>query len=170
MYFRIPKGTETFNKLQALHQLIEKARASARKLVKTFGGTGEYCGEQQSIGGGIAGVEFKEKPEGWKMVGEKYQKLFMPKADQKELWKKIKALPVIEYDELNKIVGFDGPQTAIDSRGIAWINSVGMVWGTQYMLMEVAKGCKFKPNKDMTEIVESEYQKLEKYELGKRKG
>jgi hypothetical protein len=162
MYYKINKSTKTFKELMKLSDRIDQVRKEAKKLVKTFKGTGEYCKATHVLAGGIGAVEFKEKPEGWTHRGEKYQNLYMPKMDRnsKALWEKIHALPVVEYDELNKIVGFEGNQVVSSPGGLGWVNTVGIKWGGNFILMEIAKGAKFKANKDMKEIVYTEFEKL----------
>jgi hypothetical protein len=71
----------------------------------------------------------------------------------------ISDLPTIDYNELNEIVGFKAPQTVTSERGIAWISNVGWICGKNEMLIEVADGCKYKPTKDVVEILDSEFQK-----------
>ena len=65
-------------------------------------------------------------------------------------------LPTIKYGELNTIVNFKSPQVV----GLSFIQSVGLVFGQDEMLIEVANGCKYTPPVDVVEILESEYEKL----------
>lgn len=162
MYYKISKSTKTFKELMKLAQRIEEVRNAAKKLVKKFKGTGEFCKATNTLAGGIGAVEFKEKPKGWTSRGEKYRNLYMPLSNpkNKKLWAEINALPVVEYEELNKIVGFEGNQVISSNGGLAWVSTVGIKWGKNHILMEVARGAKFKANKDMEEIVESQYEKL----------
>ncbi len=71
--------------------------------------------------------------------------------------KKIKALPTIDYKELNDIVKFRAPQTVTADRGIAWVNTVGIIWGKNEILMETVEGSEYKPPKDIIEIFEKDF-------------
>lgn len=161
MKFKVSKGTETFKKLQQLMSKIEDVDAQAKKVVKKLGGK-EYASAQRSLAGGIAAIQFDEKPEGYKMVGEKWQRLYYPKATNKKDLNLISDLPTIEYAELNDIVGFKGPQTTSHSLGLAWVSSVGLAMGKTVAVIEVAEGCKYSPPKDILEIKDSEYQRIKK--------
>lgn len=162
--YKILKGTETYKKLCALWDKMQSVRDEAEKLCKELGGE-EFATSNQSahMAGGIGAIQFKEKPEGWKMVGQSWQKLYMPKADQKKMWEKINALPTVEYKELNDIVGFGGSQGVCTDGGLAWVKCPGMMKGKNLFLMGVTKGAKYTPpNKDFIEITGSEYEKIEK--------
>lgn len=154
-YYKILKGTDLFNKLTDFKKRGDKAREAANKLAKELGSDHDAYTSSGDLGG-IDALHFEEKPEGWRVVGNRWQSLYYPKADQKELHKKIAALPIVKRSELNDIVGFSGLQMV----GMAIIKSVGMAWHNDYCVMEVAAGCKYTPPKDATEILHSEYEKL----------
>ncbi|HQV53974.1 MAG TPA: hypothetical protein PLX17_00585 [Chitinophagaceae bacterium] len=160
MKFKILKGTELYNQLVALRKKIDHVQSESAKLAKEFGG-GEVATSGRNLAGGIDAVEFKEKPEGWKVVGETWQKLFYPKSDKsnKEIHEKIQALPVVKFEELNSLVKFD-IQGATSGRGLAFVKSVACAWGKGYVLIEVHENCKYTPVEGMIEILESEYKKL----------
>jgi len=80
MKFKILKGTKTFDDLSALWKRMDKARLEAKKLAKSLGAENFATSGSHGIAGGIEGMEFPEKPEGWKSVGDSWQSLYMPKA------------------------------------------------------------------------------------------
>lgn len=159
MKFKVKKGSETHKKLIALQKRITDVNKQANKFIESIGAK-EYCRNQHHAYGGVGAIKFNEKPEGWRKEGAPYQRLYMPKSAQKELWSKINALPVIEYDEINKIVGFHAPQTVECTGGLAWIKCIGIHWGRNDILLETVEGSQYKPPKDIVEILESEYVKL----------
>jgi len=154
-YYKILKGTDLFNKLNDFKKRGDVAREAANKLAKELGSNEDAYTTGGDIGG-IDALHFDEKPQGWRSVGNKWQSLYYPKADQKELHEKINALPIVKREELNEIVGFSGMQIA----DMAIIKSVGMAWHKDYCVMEVAAGCRYTPPKDAIEILHSEYDKL----------
>lgn len=163
MYYKISAGTKTFDNLMVLFERIQQARKQARDLSKELGGTGNYCHNRNKLAGGISAIEFTKNPgKSWKKVIITSPSLFIPKLDHygKKIWEKINQLVTIEYDDLNSIVGFNGPQTIGDDRGLVWVSTVIILWGKPFILMEVIRGCEFTPNDDMTEIIESEYDEL----------
>jgi DNA-directed RNA polymerase subunit N (RpoN/RPB10) len=160
MYFKIEKGTDTFKKLSELKKQIDSITQQAKDVVTELGGE-RYCHHRYKLAGGISAIEFKKKPDGWKSVGESWQDLHMPLAKNKEACNKVENLPTLDYEVLNKIVGFKGPQTVSSGNGLAFVKTVGLNWCTgKYYLMEVATGCKYKPLSDIVEILESEFLKL----------
>lgn len=161
MKFKIAKTTETFKKLAEFKKQVESVNTQAGKLSKELGGTGRYCKKIHRLAGGVSGIEFKQKPEGFKVVGEPYQNLYYPKVTNKTACKQIEALPTLEYNALNSIIGFKSPQTVSADRGIVWINAPSVIWGKNEMLLDIESGCKYTPpSKDIVEILESEYEKL----------
>lgn len=159
MKYKVLKGTETFKKLSDLKKEIDRVSKDAYAVVKKLGAT-EYCEKSHRLAGGISAIGFEKKPEGYKNVDNEWRNLYYPKASNKDICKMIESLPTLPYEALNDIIGFKGPQTTSESRGIGWVNTVGIKFGKNFMLIDVYNGCKFKPNKDTKEILESEYIKL----------
>jgi hypothetical protein len=159
--FLIKKGSRTYERLIELFKKMDGADKAALALAKRLGGKKIASANGRRLAGGFDGVQFDNKPEGWKIVGKPYQNLFMPKADQKAIWRQIGHLPVVEFDELNKIVGFQGNQVVSSDGGLVWVHTVGIHKGTNYFLMEVIKGTKYKPpTSDIVEILASEFEEL----------
>jgi hypothetical protein len=161
MKFKVVKGTETFEKLAAFRERVKDVSKQATNMATLLGGA-RYCHRSNKLAGGLSAIEFETKPEGYKVVGEKWQHLYYPKASNKKDCALIEGLPTIDYDELNTIVNFEAPQTVSSERGIAWISTVGLTFGDDEMLISVPTGCKYTPPTDVVEILESEYDKLKK--------
>jgi hypothetical protein len=108
-------------------------------------------------------IQFDTKPEGWKSVGQPYQRLYTPIAKQKELWDRIKALPTVSINELNTILGFERFVGITDDGGMVAFRAPGMHWVDSAFLIEVPT------NSDFVEILESEYQRLAETKPKKKK-
>jgi hypothetical protein len=160
MKYKILKGTELFKNLTAFKKKMADVRKQAMDLAIELGGVSS-ASNGRYLAGGIDAVEFKEKPEGWRSVGNSWQNLYYPKADKKnkEIHNKIQALPRLDFDELNALVGFTG-QFCSDERGIAHVKSVSIKWHKDFILMETAEGTEYTPVKDVIEILGSEYDTL----------
>jgi hypothetical protein len=163
MKYKISKGTELFKTLTDLRKKMDKVQKQAKELAIEFGGT-TAATNGRHLAGGIDAVEFKEKPDGWRSVGNSWQNLYYPKADKKnkEIHEKIQALPVLEFKELNDAVGFTGNQSVCTDNGFSFIKTVGMQWHKDFILMEVAEKTKYTPIKSVEEILGSEFDKLSK--------
>lgn len=156
MKYIISKGTETFNKLTALHQRMQDCEEAAYQLQKELGGTSRMV--YRTVAGGMHGVALPGKPEGWRYAtNDNYDGFFYPKKIKanKELIERIKNLPVVEHKDVNEVVGFE-----FQSSGLKWFNRPAVAWGKEYCLIEVDDECYFTPNKDMVEILGSEYKML----------
>ena len=161
MKFKINKGTETFQKLSDIKKRMEACNDTASLFVNTIpGAKDEFTIADDCVAGGVSGIEFKEKPDGWRLAfpGQS-QRLFFPKAEKrnKKLLAAISELPKIRREEVNVIVGFE-PHFA----GITFFKSVGVHWGKKFILLKTGDGANYKPPKDVGEILESEYNKLSK--------
>lgn len=161
MKYKILKGTDLFNKLTDLNKRMKKVKKAATDLAASLGG-GKVATTNRYLAGGIDAIEFKEKPEGWRSVGNSWEGLYYPKAVNKSILKQISELPVIKIDELNDIVGFRSGQTKFSGGGFVWIKSVGMQWHKDFILMETADGTEYTPLPDVIEILGSEYDELSK--------
>ena len=160
MKYKILKGTELFKNLSSLKKKMVDVRKQSNELAVEFGGIASATNGRY-LAGGMDAVEFKEKPEGWRSVGNSWQNLYYPKADKKnkEIHAKIQALPKIEFEDLNELVGFTG-QFCSDDRGIAHVKSVSIKWHKDFILMETAEGTEYNPVDGVIEILGSEYDKL----------
>lgn len=170
MKFKIPKGTETYEKLEALWERIHAADSAAYALVRSIrkemglpheGDEHNYAGSRH-LAGGIAAIQFETKPEAWKQVGKPYQRLYAPLAREKAMWARIKALPIVPVEDLNNIVGFERFVSIADGGdGLVAHRAPGMRLVPDAFLMEVpSKATYTPPNGDIIEILESEYNRL----------
>ncbi len=159
MKFKVLKGTETFSKLDALKDKVISVRMAAIKAVESLGST-RHCKRASVLAGGVAALHFEEKPEGYKII-DAQRKLYFPKASKKKDYEMLWNLPTVTYSELNDIIGFKGGQVVERDDKSYWISTVGWNWGKEEMLIETESGCKYTPNSDMIEILESEWYALE---------
>ena len=160
MKYKVLNTSPLGKKLIELKDKMLDAAKQADKIAKELKAK-KYCRYMHGIAGGISAIEFDEKPAGWKKVGAKWQSLYMPMANKKELWTKINALPVIGYDELNSILNFR-KQTYCKGAGMYHVNCPGVMWRKDCILIEVQEELKYKPVSGMKEITVSEFVKLEK--------
>lgn len=160
MKYKVSNTSPLGKKLLALQKKMSAAIKESDKLVKELKGK-KYCRARNVVTGGISAIEFDEKPQGWKVVGDKWQSLYMPKRNQKELWDKINALPVIEDDELNTLLSFK-KQTYASRGGMYYVNTPGVLFRKSCILIEVQEELKYKPVAGMKEITVSEFNKLAK--------
>lgn len=160
MKFKIVEGTATYDKLLDLRKRMDEANKLAGDLCDELGGTPNRVRlvPSGSIGGGIAGIPMAEgKPDGWKLVASGYGNMCLPKMtkENKPILDKIASLPIISYEELNSIVGFEE-----QCQGFVWFAKPGVTWVEKCVLLDVDDRCDFKPNEDMIEILTSEFYSL----------
>lgn len=160
--YKVIKGSDTFNAVQDLYLKMKSVDAAAKKLLKTIPNTDDhYYGKAGVAGGGIAAVCFKgNAPHGWRKVMNAPMGYF-PLAkikENKELIKALVSLPTISYDEINSALGFKWQVTG----ELVVCKCPGIVWGKSYHLITVHTGAKYTPKPDMIEILESEFEQLEK--------
>lgn len=152
MKFITRKGTKTFEGLTEIRQRIEECRDRAKAVALELGFE-KYSAKRLSTG--INGLYSPTNP------GDGYKKLqwgwWLPKVRNKEACAKIAALPVLDYADLNKIVGFDGPQFTAAGGGIAVVNCPCIIWGDDFHLIEYEDGVTATPNSDMEELLTSEF-------------
>ncbi len=159
MKYRIAKGTETYAKLAALYKRMDAARKAVFPVLDELGA--KRYAPCRGLAGGIMAVEFRTPPEGWKRAGKPGQDLYEPKMSNKEMRERLKALPVLKYEELNTIVGFkEGTSVDEDSGSFVQHRCPGMYMGKDAVLLDTGYA-KYKPaNADIVEILESEYRRL----------
>jgi hypothetical protein len=159
MKFKVLKGTETYDKLEA----FQKKAAELNKIALDFAlslGFEQFVPSQRHIAGGISAFFSKEKRDGYKQVFTRHRSdLIFPKTtkDNKELIAKIAALPVIEYDEYNSIIGYEA-----GFFGLTFVRAFGLKKNEEEgcYVIDLSGVTEYTPNKDMIEILESEYLQL----------
>lgn len=164
MKFKVLPGGAIYNNLRLFSKKVDSVRVEARKLCKELGGE-TFAADGRFLAGGISGIVFNAKPDGWRVVGDSYRKLFFPKINKqnKAILAKIDLLPKINSKELNSIVSFEGPQTIERNdggHGMYWVECPKVFFGEKYILIDVSEGCTYKPPVGVIEILESEFIKL----------
>lgn len=157
MKYKVLKNSVTFKKLMELKKKAQAARKAAGSLVEKLGAE-NYCPDRRTLYGGISAVQFDKQPDGWKIIS-KQDGLYFPKniAANKKLLSEIEALPKLQYNDLNSIVGFSAPQYI----GLKVSFHVGLDYcNGGDIIISVTDGAKFKPSKDLKEILQSEYLRL----------
>lgn len=164
MRFKIVKTSPLFSKLQELSAKITKVEAASRALVKKMGFK-EFRPQSFVLAGGISAVASATKIEGYAYAfGPKSQHELFPKKIKanKELLDEINNLPVVEYEELNNILKYDGRKSNEgNGRGGLRISlHPGIVFKKNVVLVDTADYVDYKPITGMKEITTSEYNKL----------
>ncbi|MFK5856579.1 MAG: hypothetical protein QM503_10640 [Bacteroidota bacterium] len=154
MYYKVKKGTETFKRLEKVWSKITDCNKKSLQFVQQLGYE-KYGTAHGTAGGGISFIYAETKPEGFKIVGKKYQNLFYPKASNKDLLKQIAALPTVSYDEYNSSIRFEE-----QFQGTTHYNAFGSRKRKDVYLIEINDECDYTPFEDMIEIVSSEWKAL----------
>ena len=154
MYYKLEPGNATYEKVKETLKKCEKYDDEARALVKELGFE-RHGSDLYGRAGGISCVEADTKPEGYIKVGKTWQCLYYPKASNKEVIKKIKALPVMSNEEFNNSIGFKSQFV-----GLTHYRSFGIMKSGETYLIEIGDACKYAPAEGMVEILASEYKKL----------
>lgn len=152
-------GCALFDKLWDIKNGMIAARAAIADTLKAKGFSGKFATDSNSLVSCVGVEILYGKPEGWRSVGASWQKLYWPKADNKNkaLRDELNALPKISNDVLNKALNFSfctGPNLEIYRRpGVAWH------MGKKYILVDT-DNAPYEPVEGMQEILDSEYKKL----------
>lgn len=181
MKYKVLEGTKLFDSLMELKKRILYANAASFALMKKMGADHVRMG-MQTLGGGLTAVHFSKKkpanfPKGWKRVYKNHlADAYFPQDIKANtgILAEIKALPIVNDEEINKILKFnwlgnDGhdPQ----SNKICFRPTPH--WGpegTTYILIHLPEFCsRYKPVKDMIEITHAEFTELEKQMTKKKK-
>lgn len=164
MKFKILKGTETFNKLTVVFDLIDLANKEARELAASLGAT-EWCHSFgfYSIGGGLTGMRFLTKPPGWKLAFPKqYKDVYFPMniASTIEVRELIKKLPIVEAQHLNDAVGYEEQEIATGGRTILSTHPAISKRLDMFLMAINEDAFYHKKPADIIEITSSEYKLL----------
>jgi len=162
MRFKVIQESTTFKKLRELETKISEVKKQANKLCKKLGGK-SIATTGRNAAGGIDAIEFLKNPgkDKWNPVGEKYSNLYAPKAANTEIIKQFSELPVVKFEELNSIVGFTPEYIGING-SMAHVKCIGVMFCEKEILIKSEENSKFKPSKDLIEILESEYIQIAK--------
>lgn len=168
MFYKISVGTPLFDRLLKFREKMSKCNDAAFKLVKELGYTEFRLNGH--IAGGISMIKIEGKaPKNWERVSKKIR-AYMPKRiiENKELWDKINKLPLVEPNDLNKILKYEGDYVNNETNQISLFPAA--MWNTKYVLVKIPEWVHgYKPVKGMTEITVTEYTKLKEAIEKKRK-
>lgn len=162
MYFKILKGTESFDKLNEIFKRAKECRQAASKFATRYNEKGKYLdtGDSDILGGGLSFV-FSETPiEGW-VKDTKYKDAYRPRKSKAnvEVIAEIKALPIVLRSEVNDVVKFEG---GFIGNHYYYGCGVNYNLNKDFILISIPERLKdYKPTKDMIEILTSEFNKLE---------
>lgn len=158
MKFKILKATKLFKLLIELQNEMKRCNKLAYDITESLGYK-SMRGKFGTLAGGISSIVIEDKkPNNWRKCNTGSKEYFpMKRKANEDLLNKISALPVVEYDDLNKLVKFD----PFDREGRHINFHPGISWHKNYVLISISDYyTRYKPVKDMIEILESEYNKL----------
>lgn len=167
MKFKVKRSSALGKKFTALQVEIDAATNAAKALANELGFS-KWREGRRCVAGGISAFHAERKPEGWGYAfTRKYPRDFFPKRSlkaNKQIVDRIDALPVVEYEDLNKLIRYDGFKTnelAHNGDGSSKISFMPQViFKENFVLVSVPEYVKYKPVKDMIEITVTEYRKL----------
>lgn len=170
MKFKVLKGTPLFDQLTVIEKKIDSCNKATRLLVERLGFKQFYKKNFVLAGGfyGLIPLDGKTKPDGYSWAfNDRTGNAVMPakRKANAEILAEIKALPTVEYDELNKVLNYDDSisRRPGSSHGVVTSFCPGVVWKKNFILVNVpVYSGKYKPPVGMVEILESEYTKLSK--------
>lgn len=167
MKFKILPGSELFDQLQEIYRRgLEAKVITVRFLEEMFPHNQKYVARDGCFGG-IDCIHFDKKPDGWKQVGESWQRLYAPKASEKALIRAFSALPVVKKDEIKAAIGY-GNYAGMSNGNLVWSSNVGFVFSDDFILIETSSVAnEYVPKPEMIEILESEFLHLKEIELAK---
>lgn len=155
-YFKVLKGSDTFNNIQNLFARINKTNKEIAGFAESLGAIeGGTMTSGFHAAGGVIGFLMETQPENWKKAPTKYHRgYYFPKAGakNKELHEKIHALPKISRSEYNTVINMPVMHF-----------SPGLALYDDYILIQVPLKWvgTYEPFPDMIEITVSEYMKLD---------
>lgn len=170
MKYKVLKGTKLFNDLVAVQKKIYKVDQEALKLADSLGFK-KIRGRSFAVAGGVSSFHSETQPKdyGYTYGSKKSTTDFFPKKIKanKEILDKIKALPVVEYSEINDLLKYDERALTVpanNGRGGQRIFFVPAIhWKRNMILIGLHEGQeRYKPVKSMIEIKVSDYNKLTK--------
>jgi hypothetical protein len=164
MKYKILPGTPLFDSIQELKRFGIEADKSAEKwIIDFFGEFKKYVMPYGNTWGGISAVVLDQKPEGWRIHGDKWNSCFAPKAVNKKIWAEWAALPCVKDSEIKTLLNY-GTYSGVKSgggMGIIWSTMPGLVIANDYVLVEASEIAKaYTPVDGMVEILGSEFLEL----------
>ena len=111
MYYITKKDSETGKKFALIVEKIKKANSAALEIVKELGADAHRPSNSPWIShGGISSFVFYHEPENksiWKIIGKNEYFISKKTKEGTALLRRIKILPIVEIDELNKCIGME---------------------------------------------------------------
>jgi hypothetical protein len=170
MFYKLPKGTKAFIKLKAVEEKIVEANRAARKLAAELKAK-HVVRSADTVAGGIIGFSFSKRPDRWKAVLRRhYENVYFPGAspENKDLLDRIKRLPKVTRGDVATASNYS-PQLVGGEGNMRFSLCPAVIWGKEFILLEVASGADYKPFAGAVEITETEYRKLSKSLANKKK-
>jgi len=165
MKYKVVKGTKLFDELWSIQKQMQSCHDEVKKIADTIPEADGFSKRSHCLAGGIAAFHFKEysmgAPDGWRKMEKGFTPWFMPKSSDKrnkELLSRISKLPVIDYEAINDLLGFN---FHITGEMQIWYAPI-VEWRKKYVLIEMPSDRKYKPKDGMIEILDSEFIKLSK--------
>lgn len=157
MYFKILPDTKLFDDLTEINKGMIAAKAAIIDTLKQMGFTGKYASSSGSYNlVSCDAIEIEGgKPEGWKVMGSKWQQLYWPLASNKKALQQLSALPSIKNEVINDRLKFSFSL----GDNLEMYHRPGVQWHKKFILVETVSA-KYKPVAGMIEILESEFNKL----------
>jgi hypothetical protein len=155
MKFKIPRGTDTFDRLMVLRTRIHAADEAAATLAEAHG-MPLISGGFDCLGGGIKGFKLDVKPANFRCVAPGWYYPMETRVATRALVKAIHALPRVKRHVLAELLDY-APQTVRTPFGDKYSTHPGVIFGPEQCLLDVLEGAVFTPSGDLTEILESEY-------------
>jgi hypothetical protein len=166
MKFKVLKGTKLFDELNKVQEELAAAHRASKVIVKELGFK-EWHKQSFCLGGGISAFRSKTKPDGYAFAyADRDREAIFPKKTKanKEILERIKNLPIIDYDRLNKLIKFDWRKSMKGNGkgGLHTSFAPGIAWRKEAVVLDIdeAYDDTYKPIKDMIEITTSEFKKL----------
>ncbi|MDD3037923.1 hypothetical protein [Bacteroides sp.] len=159
LYFKVKKDSKTGAKLNELCQRGDKCQDAVIAFLDKYGfkqyrpSRISYVGGISSCGAPVSPVDTKVWKESGCGVNE-----WMPKLNCKEgkaIMEEIKSLPIVDIDELNNVVGYEGNHFKSASIGFS-----GDKANEEYFGFVVVDKWKAKIPSDCVEITASEYKRI----------
>lgn len=155
----VSAGSDVHNQILEIFNRIKQVNIEAVKLRDEIGGNGHYK-NSNALAGGIGAIQFNNgKPsKDWIQFGtkSKYPNVYCHKDDKSELSEKIKSLPLVQNEDMNKIYGFPTRQHV--SNYVVFKPGIEKV-GDDYIL-DVTGGCVIAIKEGMRIISKAEYYTL----------
>jgi hypothetical protein len=162
MFYKILPGSPLFDRLTKLKEKMYECNNKALDFAKNEMGYSTIRGGHHVLAGGISAIQSKDKPKGYKAAykGRDVEAWFPADTTKNaELLARIKALPVVEHEDLNKLVKYDSWSANETDNRICFYPATH--FSAKYILMKFPDFVtNYKPTKDMIEITNLEYDKL----------